>query len=138
MRVLHVNKFLYRRGGAEGYMLDLAGLQRAQGDEVGFFGMQHPDNDQPQPFARWFPGYVELESAPEGVRGKAAAAARMVWSTSARRGITHVLEEFQPDVVHCHNIYHQLSPSMLEPIRKAGVPCVMTLHDYKLACPATS
>jgi glycosyltransferase involved in cell wall biosynthesis len=136
MRVLHVNKFLYRRGGAEGYMLDLAGLQRAQGDEVGFFGMQHPDNDQPQPFARWFPGYVELESAPEGVRGKAAAAARMVWSTSARRGITHVLEEFQPDVVHCHNIYHQLSPSMLEPIRKAGVPCVMTLHDYKLACPS--
>ena len=31
MRILHVNKFLYRRGGAEGYMLDLAELQRARG-----------------------------------------------------------------------------------------------------------
>jgi glycosyltransferase involved in cell wall biosynthesis len=136
MRVLHVNKFLYRRGGAEGYMLDVAGLQREQGHEVAFFGMQHPDNDQPQQFERWFPSQVELESAPEGVKGKTAAAARMIWSTSARRGITHVLEEFRPDVVHCHNIYHQLSPSMLEPVRKAGVPCVMTLHDYKLACPS--
>ena len=38
MRILHVNKFLYRRGGAEGYMLDLAELQRARGDDVSFFG----------------------------------------------------------------------------------------------------
>ena len=37
MRILHVNKFLYRRGGAESYMLDLAALQREQGDEVAFF-----------------------------------------------------------------------------------------------------
>ena len=136
MRVLHVNKYLYRRGGAEGYMLDLAGLQRDQGHEVGFFGMEHPENDTPQQFGRWFPSLVELEPAPPGAKGKATAAARMLWSSSSRRGMEHVLEEFRPDVVHCHNIYHQLSPSMLGPIRRAGVPCVMTLHDFKLACPS--
>ena len=44
MRILHVNKFLYRRGGAEAYMLEVAALQRAHGHDVEFFGMDHPDN----------------------------------------------------------------------------------------------
>lgn len=38
-------------------------------------------------------------------------------------------------MVHLHNIYHHLSTSILTPIRRAGVPCVQTLHDLKLACP---
>jgi glycosyltransferase involved in cell wall biosynthesis len=59
----------------------------------------------------------------------------MVWSTASLRGLAQALERFRPDVVHCHNIYHQLSPSILAATRRAGVPCVMTLHDYKLACP---
>jgi len=46
-----------------------------------------------------------------------------------------VLDDFRPDVVHLHNIYHQLSPSILRPLARRGVPAVMTLHDYKLACP---
>ena len=48
MRVLHVGKFLHRRGGAEAHLLDLADLQRARGDEVAFFGMTHPDNPRLQ------------------------------------------------------------------------------------------
>lgn len=134
MRVLHVNKFLYRRGGAEAYMLDLARLQRERGDDVAFFGMQHPDND-PQPYADRFPSRVEFEPPPSSVLGKARAAARMFWSTSAARGIDAVLADFEPDVVHLHNIYHHLSPSILRPVRERGLPAVMTLHDYKLACP---
>jgi len=130
-----VNKFLYRRGGAEGYMLDLADLQRQHGHDVAFFGMDHPDNDKPQQFAASFPATVELEPPPPGV-ARVRAAARMVWSTSASRGMRQVLRQFRPDVVHCHNVYHQLSPSVLAPVRQAGIPCVMTLHDYKLACPS--
>lgn len=116
-------------------MLDVAALQRRAGHDVALWGMQHPDNDLPQPLEETFAPYVELEPAPGGVAGLAAGA-RMIWSTSSRRGIEAALRRFQPDVVHCHNIYHQLSPSILGPISKAGVPCVMTLHDYKLACPS--
>ena len=43
MRILHVNKFLYRKGGAEGYMEDVAARQKA-GHEVAFWGMAHPEN----------------------------------------------------------------------------------------------
>jgi glycosyltransferase involved in cell wall biosynthesis len=135
MRVLHVNKFLHRRGGAEGYLLDVARLQRAAGDTVEYFGMDHPENEPGLSYVRHFPARMELEPAPAGLR-KASAAGRMVWSPSARRGLDRVLADFRPDVVHLHNIYHQLSPSILAAARDAGVPCVLTLHDYKLACPS--
>jgi len=134
VRILHVNKFLYRRGGAEGYLFDVASLQREAGHEVAFFGMAHPDNE-PMPYAPWFPRQVEFDPVPPGVRGKAEGVGRMVWSTAARGGIERVVKAFRPDVVHLHNIYHQLSPSILSPLRRRRIPAVMTLHDYKLACP---
>lgn len=136
MRVLHVNKFLYRRGGAEGYLLDLAALQRAAGDEVAYFGMTHPENESPLPYAGHFPAEVELEPPPRGLGPRAVAAGRMLWSPTSRRGLARVIDDFRPDVLHLHNIYHQLSPSVLAAARSAGVPCVLTMHDYKLACPS--
>src|SRR5947208_16925500 len=102
MRILHVNKYLYRRGGAEAYMLDLAGMQAARGDEVAYFGMQHPDND-PSRYAAHFPPLVELEPAPDSLADRARAVARMFWSPASREGMAAVLAEFEPDVVHLHN-----------------------------------
>lgn len=134
MKILHVNKFLYRRGGAEAYMLDVAALQRARGDEVELFGMRFPENE-PCRFERWFPPRVDFDPPPMTLRGKAVGFGRMLWSPAAARGMRAVLEAFRPDLVHLHNVYHQLSPSILRPIAEAGVPVVMTLHDYKLACP---
>lgn len=134
MRILHVNKFLYRRGGAESYMLDVADLQREAGHEVALWGMQHPENMR-LPLQDTFPEHVEFEPPPAGVRARAQLLAHMVHSGSARRGMAQAVQRFRPDVVHLHNIYHQLSPSVLAPLREAGVPAVMTLHDYKLACP---
>lgn len=135
MRLLHVNKFLYRRGGAEGYMEDLAELQVAAGHEVAFFGMDHPENVHTE-WSEHFPAHVELEPMPPGLGAKARGLGRMLWSTSAARGLEEVVTRFQPDVAHLHNVYHQLSPSVLRPLARHGVPTVMTLHDYKLACPS--
>jgi glycosyltransferase involved in cell wall biosynthesis len=134
VRILHVNKFLYRRGGAESYMLDLAALQRGAGHQVEFFAMAHPAN-LPARFADRFPAHIELEPPPPSLTGQLRGAGRVLWSTSARRGMRQVLKDFAPDVVHLHNVYHQLSPSVLEPLARLGIPAVMTLHDYKLACP---
>ncbi|HEY7073290.1 MAG TPA: glycosyltransferase family 4 protein [Acidimicrobiales bacterium] len=135
MRILHVNKFLYRRGGAEAYMEDLAGHQRAQGHEVAFFGMDHPENTHVD-LQRFFPPHVELDPMPPGVVAKARGLGRMVWSGTARRGIEGAVRDFEPDVAHLHNVYHQLSPSVVAGLAACRVPMVMTLHDYKLACPS--
>jgi glycosyltransferase involved in cell wall biosynthesis len=134
VRILHVNKFLYRRGGAEAYMEDLADLQIGAGHTVSFFGMAHPLNTHLE-YASHYPDHIELEPPPASLRERVRGAARMLYSTSASRGMDAVLAAFQPDVVHLHNIYHQLSPSVLRPVARRLVPAVMTLHDYKLACP---
>jgi glycosyltransferase involved in cell wall biosynthesis len=134
MRILHVNKFLYRRGGAEGYMLDLASRQAAAGHDIAFFSTRHPSNE-PSPYERYFPEYIELNPPPPSWAGRARAAARVFYSKAAETGLSRVLERHRPDIVHVHNIYHHLSPSVLRPLRAQGIPSVMTLHDFKLACP---
>jgi glycosyltransferase involved in cell wall biosynthesis len=134
MRVLHVNKFLYRRGGAESYMLDLASRQAASGHEVEFFSTRHPENE-PSPFEAFFPEYIELNPPPTSWSERTRAAARVLYSRSAEVGFARVLDLYRPDIVHLHNIYHHLSPSVLRPLRPRAVPAVMTLHDFKLACP---
>src|SRR5262245_21492724 len=116
MRILHVNKFLYRRGGAEAYMQDLAALQAAAGHDVEFFGMTHPENDRCT-YERFFPSYIELEPPPPALGAKLRAAARMVWSRESQRGMAETLDAYRPDVVHLHNVYHQLSPSVLQPVK---------------------
>jgi glycosyltransferase involved in cell wall biosynthesis len=134
MRILHVNKFLYRRGGAEAYMVEVAERQRSAGHEVTMFGMEHPDNP-PLPLADTFPSLVEFDQPSHGPMEAGRALGRMLWSTSARRGMARAVSVVRPDVVHLHNIYHALSPSILGPAAAHGAGVVMTLHDYKLACP---
>ncbi len=135
MRILHVNKFLYRRGGAEAYLFDLAALQARAGHEVAFFGMAHPENP-PLQYDADFPPHVQLEPPPGGIVPRARAAGRMMYSPASREGLRRVIRAFGPDIVHLHNIYHQLSPSVLRAVTEARLPAVMTLHDYKLACPS--
>ena len=96
--------------------------------------MAHPLNTHLE-YAAHFPEHIELEPPPPTLTGRVRGAARMLYSTSASRGMDAVLADFRPDVVHLHNIYHQLSPSVLRPVARRRVPAVMTLHDYKLACP---
>ncbi len=60
--------------------------------------------------------------------------ARVVYSRESRRDLTARLRADRPDVVHIHNTFPLLSPSVLYACRSAAVPVVATLHNYKLAC----
>jgi glycosyltransferase involved in cell wall biosynthesis len=79
-----------------------------------------------------------LERDNAGIRGlaaKARAAMDGVYSPGASREMTALLRRERVDVVHLHNLYPLLSPSVVNACRAAGVPVVMTLSDYKLICP---
>jgi glycosyltransferase involved in cell wall biosynthesis len=54
---------------------------------------------------------------------------------SYRRVLAAVRRE-RPDVVHAHNLYPLLSPSALLACRRAGVPTVLSIHNYSFSCPA--
>ena len=104
-----------------------AGLVPMQpGPIVAFYGMDHPENP-PRPYQAHFAPQVVLEPPPSGIARRMATAANMIYSPAGRRGIDQVVREFQPDVAHVHNIYHQLSPSVLRPLAARAVPTVLTL-----------
>lgn len=133
MKIVQVNKFYFPKGGADVYALQLSDLLRAEGHEVIPFAMQHREN-LATPYAKYFVSEVDLRKR-EGVFSNIKKAARVVYSFEARRKFARLLRDTKPDVVHIHNIYHQLSPSVLHAAAAARVPVVMTVHDYKLFNP---
>ncbi len=67
---------------------------------------------------------------------KAALFLTTTWNRTARLKIRELIEKERPDVVHCHNLLPQVSPSAYYACQSAGVPVVQTLHNYRLFCPA--
>ena len=70
-----------------------------------------------------------------GGLGKARAALSALYSMPGRRRAEAAISRYRPDVVHVHNFFPLLSPSVYDACREAGVPVIQTLHNYRLACP---
>lgn len=134
MKVLFCNKYFFPKGGSELVMLDTARLLEEHGHQVAFFAMHHPLN-LPSEYSPFFVSQVDYSSR-LNLCQKVKAAARVLYSLEARKKIRALIAREKPDVVHLHNIYHQLSPSIIAEIARHRLPMVMTVHDYKLVCPA--
>lgn len=61
--------------------------------------------------------------------------ARFIYSVPARKAIEKIIREHKPQIAHLHIYYGKLTASILAPLKKAGIPIVQTLHEYKLICP---
>lgn len=135
MRVLFANKFLYPRGGSETHLLGLADALGGRGHEITFFGTHDERNVTPSDRTTTVPA---TDYAVRGVISRLRQFGRMLFSATAYRCVHDLVARSRPHVAHLHNIYHQLSPSVLVALRRSGVPCVLTAHDYKLVCPSYS
>jgi glycosyltransferase involved in cell wall biosynthesis len=67
---------------------------------------------------------------------RARTALRTIYSPAARRQVADAIARFRPDIVHVHNFFPLLSPSVYLAAGDAGIPVVQTLHNYRLICPA--
>lgn len=63
------------------------------------------------------------------------AAGQAVWSAASHSQARELIALTQPDVVHIHNTFPLISPSVYWACAQAGVPVVQTLHNFRLACP---
>ncbi|MGO4339756.1 glycosyltransferase [Labrys sp. KB_33_2] len=133
-RLLAINNYFYRRGGAEAIFLEHMALFDEIGWDVVPFAMQHPDN-QASPWSDYFVSEIEYGRT-TSVLTKVAQAGKVIYSFEAQRSLTALLEKTRPQIAHAHNVYHHLSPSIFSTLKAAGIPTVMTVHDLKLACPA--
>ncbi|MGJ8635503.1 MAG: glycosyltransferase [Phycisphaerales bacterium] len=60
-------------------------------------------------------------------------------SSPCKRAVSKAIKEFRPDAIHIHNLYHLLSPAVLEVCYAyriaSGCRIVMSVHDHHLVCP---
>lgn len=134
MRILLINKFHYLRGGAERAYFDTARILAESGHHVAFFSMQHPEN-HPTEWSHFFVARQEYSEGNPTLGERFRLARNILWNFEAARKLEALIHDFQPEVAHLHNIYHQLSPSIIWTLKRHRIPIVMTLHDYKLLSP---
>lgn len=65
---------------------------------------------------------------------KASLPARTIWNWETSRDLKAALREHRPEIVHIHNTFPLLSGAVLYGCHEAGIPVVVTIHNYKLAC----
>lgn len=133
MPVCFLNNHLYLRGGAERVMFEEAALLRRRGHAACFFGCRGPD-DIERTHAALYPKGVDLARL-RGL-GKWRHACRVIYNPAIGRSFRRFLDVARPGLLHAHNIYGGLTSAVLDAAREAGLPVVMTAHDYKPICPS--
>ncbi|TSC51869.1 MAG: Uncharacterized protein CEO40_313 [Parcubacteria group bacterium LiPW_72] len=133
MKILNINKFYYLKGGADRHYFDLTKLLEKHGHKVIPFSM-YSDKNNPSPYAQYFVNEVDL-SRPKFSFKALATLGRIFYSLEAKRKIRALIQKEKPEIAHIHNIYHQISPSILGVLKKHRIPIVITVNDYKLICP---
>ena len=64
-----------------------------------------------------------------------AAAFDTLWSRKTGRDLDRLVAEARPDVIHVHNTFPLISPSLYWTAHRHGIPVVQTLHNFRLLCP---
>ena len=135
MRILLVNKFHYRKGGAETYYLTVGSELERMGHEVAYFSMRHPDNLSCE-WDKYFVTQREYNNVKSPLKAARDGMA-LIYSPEAKCSFQALCEEFRPDVVHLNNVHRQITLSILDApyLRENKVPVFYTAHDYVTVCP---
>lgn len=134
MRVLLANKFFFPNAGAETVYFATRDLLREQGHEVIDFAMWD-DRNVASPYERYFSPQRRYDGGSIVSRSRDALAT--IYSLSTRKSLRRLIRDAgRPDVAHLHNVYHQLTLSIIDELHAHGVPVVLTVHDSKPVCPS--
>ena len=74
------------------------------------------------------------EIADWGPVKRASLAVRPTFSLEDQRAFRDLLERTRPDIVHLHNPYPLISPSIIRTAKRQSIPVVQTVHNYRHSC----
>lgn len=104
------------------------------GYQVIDFSMQHAEN-APSDWSNFFVHNVDYHGS-HSVWDKLQAGKDFIYNSRACEKFNTLLLQEKPDIVHFHNIYHQLTPALIGIAKRFGCKTVLTAHDYKIVCPS--
>jgi glycosyltransferase involved in cell wall biosynthesis len=61
-------------------------------------------------------------------------AARTIWNRQTRREVSKLIDETSPDILHCNNLFPQISVSIYHAAKQRKVPIVQALRNYRAFC----
>lgn len=116
MKVLLVHNDYGKYSGEEAVVDKMAAMLPAIGYEVAQLRMTTAD-------------------ARESLMGKIRGFVSGIYCPGGVKAMREAIRRESPDVVNVHNLYPFISPAALKECRKAGVPVVMTVHNFRIMCP---
>jgi glycosyltransferase involved in cell wall biosynthesis len=114
MRVLFIHNRYLQAGGEDAVVRDEQRLLRERGVTVDLYERDNID-------------ITELS--------KLKFAVDTVWSRRSYREVGAILDQVRPHVVHCHNTFPLVSPSVYWAAGDRRIPVVQSLHNFRLVCP---
>ncbi|HVX65827.1 MAG TPA: glycosyltransferase family 4 protein [Bryobacteraceae bacterium] len=116
MRVLLLHNRYRHLGGEDAVVAAERDLLRAEGVEVFEHGA---DNGAP---------------GQDGWRGTLRRGLASAWSAASYASIRALCDKVRPDVVHVHNFWMSLTPSVHAAAQDFGAATVQSLHNFRLLC----
>lgn len=113
-RILVVHNAYQHRGGEDSAFASEMALLRTRGHVVESYTRS---NDE-------IPGLSRI-----------ALAQQTLWSRRTMNELGTMMAAFRPDIIHVHNTFPLISPSLVWAADEAGVPVVQTLHNFRMLCP---
>ena len=129
--ILNVSQNYHVRGGSDRYFFTLAELLQKHGHRVVPFTAASPNNESSE-WENYFPRGADFEHPGAG------DLLRFLYSHDAVKSIRQLLKDTDLDLAHFHIYYGKLTASILEVLKRDGIPLIQTLHEYKLTCPVYS
>ena len=114
MNILFVHNAYQHFGGEDAVVASEIALLRARGHVVELY-QRHND---------------ELHAL-----SPATAALSALWSRRSAHELTTLCDALQPDLIHVHNTFPLISPSIYWAAARRPIPVVQTLHNFRLLCP---
>lgn len=129
MKILQISHRNYIAGGSDAVFFATSEMLESMGHQVLRFCMDDPQN-QPHALSGYFPRGADTANP------AARDAVRYFWNCEAAQRLKALLRDHGPiDLAHLHIYHGKMTPAILPVLRRANIPVVHTLHEYKLACP---
>lgn len=117
MKIVVAHTFYQQPGGEDTVFLQEVELLRRAGHEVVTYTRSNNE------IARY------------GLTGKLMLVPNTIWSSYSRTDFGAMLDRERPQLVHFHNTFMVMSPSVYAACKERNIPVVQTLHNFRLSCP---
>jgi glycosyltransferase involved in cell wall biosynthesis len=131
MKILHINNFFTKYGGAENSFWKISNFLKNKGNKIYYFSTdKQPYFIANYEYSKYFPQYKDKRKS-----SIIKDIINIFYNFEAKHNLENYLKKIQPDLIITHNILFHLTSSIFDACKKFNIPIVMYIQDPRLFCP---